>query len=310
MKGIPAIAILDDYQGVALSMADWTGVKEKAELTVFSDHVADETTLIRRLQPFQVLCVMRERTPLTRSILTQLPNLKLIISTGRRNASIDNKAAEELGITVQPTGYIVRAGELTWALLMGIARHLPQENAAFRAGNWQQTIGTDLAGKTIGIIGLGNIGAQIARYARAFEMNVLAWSQNLTAEKADEAGAKLVSKETLLQEADFVTLHLVLSQRTKGIIAEADLHLMKPMAYLINTSRGPLVDESSLLQALQQRKIAGAALDVFDQEPLPSDHPFRQLDNVLGTPHIGYVTIDTYRLFYNDTVKAILQWLA
>jgi phosphoglycerate dehydrogenase-like enzyme len=306
----PQIAILDDYQQVAFQFADWAPVREKAQVTVFSDHLSEEAGLIKRLQPFQVICVMRERTPLTRTILSQLPNLKLIVSTGQRNASIDVKAAVELGINVANTGYHeTGAPELTWGLLLAIARHIIPENTAVRADGWQQRVGADLAGKTIGIVGLGRIGTTIARYAKAFGMNVITWSQNLTAEKAAEAGARLVTKDELFQEADFVTVHLVLSHRSRGIIAEAELRQMKPSAYLINTSRGPLVDEAALIRVLQDRAIAGAALDVFETEPLPADHPFRRLDNVLITPHIGYVTADTYRIFFGDTVKALLEWL-
>jgi len=307
----PQIAILDDYQEVAFQFADWTPVQEKAKVTVFSDHLSGEPALVKRLQPFQVLCVMRERTPLTRTILSQLPNLKLIVSTGQRNASIDVKAAAELGINVANTGYHdTGAPELTWGLLLTIARHIVPENAAVRNGGWQQHVGTDLAGKTIGIVGLGRIGSTIARYATAFGMNVIAWSENLTAEKAAEAGARLVTKTELFRQADFVTVHLVLSQRSRGIIAEVEFRQMKQSAYFINTSRGPLVDEAALIQVLKDRTIAGAALDVFDIEPLPVDHPFRLLDNVLTTPHIGYVTTETYRIFYQDTVKALLEWLA
>jgi phosphoglycerate dehydrogenase-like enzyme len=306
----PQIAILDDYQRVAFQFADWTPVLAKAKVTVFSDHIADEAALVGRLQPFAVVCVMRERTPLTRPILSQLPNLKLIVSTGTRNASIDSAAAADLGITIAPTGYHeTGAPELTWALLLALARHIVPENAAVRTGGWQERVGSDLAGKTIGIVGLGRIGSTIARYARAFDMAAIAWSEHLTAEKAVEAGARLVSKEQLFREADFVTVHLVLSKRSRGIITGAELRQMKPSAYFINTSRGPLVDEAALVRVLQDRSIAGAAVDVFDTEPLPADHPFRKLDNVLATPHIGYVSSDTYRIFYQDTVKAILEWL-
>ena len=306
----PQIAIFDDYQQVAFQFADWTPVHAKAKVTVFSDHIDGEAALVERLRPFAVVCVMRERTPLTRPILSQLPNLKLIVSTGTRNASIDTAAAADLGITVAPTGYHeTGAPELTWALLLALARHIVPENAAVRAGGWQERVGADLAGKTIGIVGLGRIGSTIARYARAFGMSVIAWSENLTAEKAGEAGARLVSKEQLFREADFVTVHLVLSKRSRGTITGAELRQMKPSAYLINTSRGPLVDEAALIRVLEDRSIAGAAVDVFDTEPLPVSHPFRQLDNVLATPHVGYVTGDTYRIFYQDTVKAILEWL-
>lgn len=304
------IAILDDYQQVALEMADWSAVRAKAEIRVFGDHITDPTTLIERLRPFEVICVMRERTPLNREILSQLPHLRLIVSTGSRNASIDSKAAEELGIQIRNTGYHASgAPELTWGLLLALARHIPGENAALRNGGWQHTIGADLNGKTIGIVGLGKIGTTIARYARAFDMKVIAWSENLTAEKAQQASAQLVSKETLFRDADFVTIHLLLSHRSRGTVTATELGWMKPTAYFINTSRGPLVDEAALMAVLRDKKIAGAALDVFDQEPLPLDHPFRTLGNVLCTSHIGYVTADTYRIFFGDTVKAILDWL-
>jgi phosphoglycerate dehydrogenase-like enzyme len=304
------IAVLDDYQQVALSYADWSAVQERAQLSVFHDHIADEKALVNRLAPFQVICVMRERTPLTRDILSQLPNLELIVSTGQRNASIDMQAAAELGIMVTPTGYHSSgAPELTWALLLAIARNIVPENTALKTGGWQRSVGADLKDKTIGIVGLGNIGSKIASYAKVFGMNVVAWSENLTEEKAGKAGAQLVTKETLFRDSDFITVHLVLSARSRGIITAKELSLMKPGAYFINTSRGPLVDEQALVTILKERKIAGAAIDVFDEEPLPAEHPFRQLDNMLCTPHIGYVTQDTYRLFYQDTVKAIMAWL-
>jgi phosphoglycerate dehydrogenase-like enzyme len=310
IRDLTKIAILDDYQQVALSFVDWSPVQEKAALTVFSDTIADENALVQRLFPFQVVCVMRERTPFPRRLLEQLPNLKLIVSTGQRNASIDMTAAAELGIAIAPTGYYGGgAPELTWGLLLALARHIPAENLALRSGGWQHSIGTDLKGKTIGIVGLGHIGSQIASYARAFDMNIFAWSENLTIEKASTAGATLVSKDALFSHSDFISIHLLLSPRSKGIITAKELGLMKPTAFLINTSRGPLIDEPALISALQQKKIAGAALDVFDQEPLPLDHPFRKLENVLCTPHIGYVTADTYRIFYQDTVKAIMEWL-
>jgi phosphoglycerate dehydrogenase-like enzyme len=310
MEHKPKIAVLDDYQQVAFNMADWTAVKEKADITVFDDHIAIENKLIERLTPFDAICVMRERTPLTRSILSQLPNLKVIVSTGSRNASIDTKAVEDLGITLKHTGYIsTGAAELTWALLMAFARHIPQESNSFKAGGWQQTIGIDLAGKTIGIIGLGRLGEKMAQYAKAFDMNIIAWSQNLTAEKAEAAGAKLVTKEELFKQADIVTVHLILSDRSRGIIGQPEFDLMKPTAYFINTSRGPLVNEQALIETLQQKKIAGAAIDVFDTEPLPAEHPLRKLDNLLATSHIGYVTENTYRLFYGDTVNILNEWL-
>ncbi|MCX2453723.1 D-2-hydroxyacid dehydrogenase family protein [Pedobacter sp. PLR] len=310
MKTLAQIAILDDYQNVALTYGDWSEIEELAEITVFNDHLTETNEIIDRLKPYQIIAVMRERTPMTREILSQLPNLKLIISTGQRNASIDIKAAEELGITISPTRYESNgAPELTWALLLALAKHLVRESDNVRKGGWQTEIGVDLKGKTIGIIGLGNIGSAIARYARAFEMEVIAWSENLTEEKAHAQGAKLVSKEELFRTADFVTVHLILSSRSRNIITGKELDLMKPGAFFINTSRGPLVDEKALIAVLKKKKIAAAGLDVYDLEPLPAQHPFRTLPNVLATPHIGYVTADTYQIFYEDIKRNIEEWL-
>ncbi|HEY2649335.1 MAG TPA: D-2-hydroxyacid dehydrogenase family protein [Puia sp.] len=304
-------AVLDDYQRASSGFADWSTISNRVELTIFDQHVSDETRLIQRLLPFEILCVMRERTPLNRKILSQLANCKLIVSTGARNASIDLLAAEEFGITVKNTRYLASgAPELTWGLLLAIARNIPQESQNIRSGEWQTTIGTDLKGKTIGIIGLGRIGSRIARYAQAFEMRILAWSPNLTIEKATEAGAIAVTKDELFKESDFITIHMVLSDRSRELIKMHDLKLMKSSAYLINTSRGPLIREADLIEILREKKIKGAALDVYDTEPLSADHPFRKLDNVLATPHIGFVTEDTYRIFYQDTVRAIESWLA
>jgi phosphoglycerate dehydrogenase-like enzyme len=304
------IAILDDYQNVSLSMADWSEIQVNAEITVFNDHMDNESELVSRLLPFQVICVMRERTPLNRSLLTSLPNLELIASTGPGNASIDLKAATELGITVKNTEYVwTGAPEHTWALLMAAARHIPRENYNVHSGNWQTTIGSDISGMTLGIVGLGNVGQKVAIYARAFDMNIIAWSPNLTKEKADSAGVRAVDKETLFREADFVTIHMPLSDRSRKIIGPADLKLMKPSAFLINTSRGPLVDEDSLIKTLEENKIAGVALDVFDNEPLPLNHPFRKLENIIATPHIGFVTERTYRVFYSGVVSAIKDWI-
>jgi phosphoglycerate dehydrogenase-like enzyme len=304
------VAILDDYQAVALKSADWSPLEGKANLTVFHDHLSDSAALVERLKPFDVLCVMRERTPLSRAIIEQLPNLKLIASTAFRNASIDLAAANERGITVCHTGYTSHGAiELTWALILAILRNIPAEFASVQQGRWQISVGGDLDGKTIGLVGLGNIGAKIAKIAHAFGMNILAWSQNLTRESAEATGALLVSKEELFRRADIVTIHLVLSQRTKGIIGATELALMKPTAYLVNTSRGPLVDETALINALKTQAIAGAALDVFDIEPLPASHPFRSLDRLVVTPHIGFVTNETYKIFYRDTVENIAAWL-
>ncbi|MBC8985329.1 D-2-hydroxyacid dehydrogenase family protein [Pedobacter sp. N36a] len=310
MNTRPQIAILDDYQNVALTYGDWSDVNKLAEITVFNDHLSVKEEIIKRLKPFQVIAVMRERTPLTREILSQLPNLKLIISTGERNASIDIKAAEEFGITISPTRYLSNgAPELTWALLLALAKHLVTETNQVRKNGWQTEVGIDLKGKTIGIVGLGRIGSTIARYAKAFEMEVIAWSENLTEEKAAAQGARLVSKEELFKNADFVSVHLILSSRSRGIIAEKELNLMKPSAFLINTARGPLVDEPALIRVLTQKKIAAAALDVYEIEPLPLQHPFRTLTNVLATPHIGYVTENTYQTFYEDIKNEIAAWL-
>ena len=304
------IAILDDYQNVALKLADWSRLQDRSQVTVFNDHVSDPTALVERLKPFEVISVMRERTPLPRSVIEQLPNLKLIASNARRNASIDVAAAKEYGITVCGTGYSSTAAvELTWALIHALVRNLPGEYASVRSGGWQLSVGDDLHGKTLGTVGLGNIGSRVAKVAHAFGMSVIAWSQNLTREKAEEHGARLVAKEALFREADIVTVHLVLSKRTAGIIGAIELELMKPTAYLINTSRGPLITESALVAALKNHQIAAAALDVYDIEPLPLDHPFRSIENVITTPHIGYVTRGTYETFYGHTVENILAWL-
>jgi phosphoglycerate dehydrogenase-like enzyme len=305
------IAVLDDYQGVALTLADWSQVTAQARVTAFNDHLDDPDAVVERLAPFDVVCVMRERTPLRRDVIERLPKLKLIASTAIRNASIDADAAAERGIAIVHTSYSSSPTvELTWALILAGARHIVAENASLRAGGWQRSIGDDLAGKTLGIVGLGNIGAQVAKVGLAFGMQVMAWSQNLTREAAAAAGARLVSKEELLREADVVSIHLVLSGRTRGLIGAAELQLMKPTARLVNTSRGPIIVEGALIEALKNGRIAGAAIDVFDVEPLPPEHPYRRLDRVLATPHIGYVSRGLYERFYGDTVANIVAWLA
>jgi phosphoglycerate dehydrogenase-like enzyme len=304
------VAVLDDYQNVALQLADWSGVRRHAEITVFNDHVADPSAVVERLRPFDAVCVMRERTPLTREILQQLPNLKLIASTGPRNASIETQTAADLGIAVTATGYdSTPTVEFTWSLILASMRGIDREAFSLRAGGWQTGLGSNLRGKNLGIVGLGNIGREVARIGLAFGMKVIAWSQNLTEEKASAAGATLVGKQTLFREADVVTVHLVLSSRTRGVVGAPELALMKPTARLINSSRGPIVDQAALIKALQARTIAGAAVDVFDTEPLPADHPFRTLDNLLATPHIGYVTEELYRTFYGDAAASIAAWL-
>jgi phosphoglycerate dehydrogenase-like enzyme len=304
------IAVLDDYHNVALQMADWSPLHGRATITVFNDHIAEPEPLVERLQPFDVICVMRERTPLPRAIIERLPRLKLIASTGARNASIDAAAAAEQGIEVRHTGYRSEPTiEFTWALILASVRHIPSENASLRAGGWQRSIGEDLSGQTLGVLGLGNIGAEVARIGLAFGMKIVAWSQNLTSAAAEAAGARLVSKDDLFREADIVTIHLVLSKRTRGLVGAHELGLMKPSARLINSSRGQIVVEDALIEALAARRIAGAAIDVFDLEPLPPGHPYRVLDNVLATPHIGYVARGLYTTFYRDTVANILAWL-
>ena len=305
------IAILDDYQNVALEMADWSPLAGRTEITVFNDHLSNADEVVERLLPFDVICVMRERTSLPRSVIERLPRLKLIASTGPRNAAVDVQAAVERGIVIAHTGYEPRSTiEMTWALILASVRQIALENAHLRAGGWQLTMGDTLHGKTLGVLGLGDIGSEVARIGLAFGMEVIAWSQNLTKEKAQSCGARLVSKENFFQTADILTIHLVLSPRTKGLVGAAELQSMKPSARLINTSRGPIVNEPALIEVLRERRIAGAALDVFDIEPLPADHPFRSLDNVLATPHIGYVARELYRTFYGDTVKNITRWLA
>ena len=304
------IAVLDDYQGVALTLADWSKVTARARVSVFNDHLDDPEALVERLTPFDVVCVMRERTPLRRHVIERLPKLKLIASTAMRNASVDADAAAERGIAIVHTSYSSSPTvELTWALILAGARHIVSENASLRAGGWQRSVGDDLAGKTLGIVGLGNIGAQVAKVGLAFGMQVIAWSQNLTREAATAAGTRLASKEELLREADVVSIHLVLSGRTRGLIGAAELQLMKPTARLVNTSRGPIIVESALIDTLAIGRIAGAAIDVFDVEPLPLEHPYRRLDRVLATPHIGYVSRGLYERFYRDTVANIVAWL-
>jgi phosphoglycerate dehydrogenase-like enzyme len=304
------VAILDDYQNVALRLTDWSAVRRHAEITVFNDHVADPSAVVERLRPFDVVSVMRERMPLTREILQQLPNLRLIASTGQRNASIDTQTAADRGIAVTATGYdSTPTIEFTWSLILASMRGIDREAASLRAGGWQTGLGSNLRGKSLGVAGLGNIGREVARIGVAFGMKVIAWSQNLTEEKASAAGATLVDKQTLFREADVVSIHLVLSSRTRGLVGAPEFALMKPTSRFVNTSRAPIVDEAALIEALRAHRIAGAAIDVFDEEPLPPDHPFRKLENVLATPHIGYVTEDLYRTFYGDAAANIARWL-
>jgi phosphoglycerate dehydrogenase-like enzyme len=304
------IALLDDYQHVARASADWETLPTGCNLQVFHDRLANEDEAARKLADFDVVMALRERTAFPASLLERLPRLKLIASAGPRNAAIDMAAATRLGIVVCSTAGGPRSTtELTWALILAVARRLPQEHNALRQGGWQGSVGTELSGKILGTIGLGVIGAQVAGVALAFGMRVLAWSQNLTAERAAACGAELVDKDELLRRADVVTIHTRLSERTRGLLGEAELGLMKPTAFLINASRGPIVDEAALIDALRRRRIAGAGLDVFDREPVDAGHPLLALDNVVVTPHLGYVTHEVYRGFYGETLDNILSYL-
>ncbi len=303
------VAVLDDYQNVALTMTDWSAVSGRADITVFNDHVSDPDELVARLAPFDVVFVMRERTPLPRSIIERLPNLKMIASTGPFNASIDMAAAEDHGIHVGTTGGTVASTvELTWALILAGARDLVTEARSVRDGGWQTGVGRELSGRVLGILGLGRIGARVARIGEAFGMDVIAWSQNLTPEAAAEAGATYVGKDELFSRSDVLTIHMKLSERSTGLVGAAELAQMKSTVLLVNTSRGPIVDEAALIDALRSSTLK-AALDVFDTEPLPHGHPLRTLDNVIATPHIGYVADRPYRIFFRDAVAAIAEWL-
>jgi phosphoglycerate dehydrogenase-like enzyme len=305
------VAILDDYQGVAQGFADWDSLGSSVAVTVFRDTLADEDALAARLAPFDIIVAMRERTRFTRQLLERLPKLRLLSTTGMRNAAIDIAAARERGVVVSGTeGVAHPTAELAWALVLALARNLVSEERSMRAGGWQTTVGTGLRGKTLGVVGLGRLGAQVARFGLAFGMKVLAWSQNLDEKRCAEVGAEYASKERLFAEADFVTIHLVLSQRTRGLVGGGDLARMKKSAYLVNTSRGPIVEETALVAALEEGRIAGAALDVYDEEPLPADHPLRRTPNLVLTPHLGYVTDDTYRVFYGQSLDNVAAFLA
>ncbi|MDR7160799.1 D-2-hydroxyacid dehydrogenase family protein [Arthrobacter sp. BE255] len=306
------LAILDDYQGVAHGFADWAALEDDGvSVTVFREPFTGEDALVAALAGVGIVIAMRERTPFPRSVLERLPALKLLVTTGMANASIDVGATAELGITVCGTaGSPAAAPEMTWALLLAAARHIPAEENSLRAGTWQTTVGFELAGKTLGIVGLGKIGRRIATYGQAFGMEVLAWSQNLTAEAAAEAGVRLVSKEDLFRNSDVATLHLRLSPRSEGIVGEPELRLLGPEGILVNTARGPLVDQDALVRALAEGWIRGAALDVFDEEPLPAGHPLLASPNTVLSPHLGYVTQESYREFYGGAFEDVTAWLA
>ncbi|KRE59975.1 hydroxyacid dehydrogenase [Paenibacillus sp. Soil750] len=305
-------AILDDYQQVALSSADWSQILDKVEVKRIDRHIDQIEELVEQIADCEIIVIMRERTPFRAELLARLPKLKLLITTGMRNASVDMTAAASQGIIVCGTGGAGNAtAELTWALLLGLARNIVTEHNAVRNGQWQSTVGADLYGKTLGVIGLGNLGTKIAKFGQAFGMDVIAWSQNLTKERAEEVGVRLAaSKEELLVNSDFVSIHLVLSDRTRGLIRAEDLKRMRSSAYLINTSRAPIVDQAALAEALQDGWIAGAAVDVFEVEPLPKDDIYRSLPNLLTTPHIGYVAKANYEAFYKQVVEDIEAYLS
>lgn len=307
------VAILDDYQRVALSYADWSVLGPDCEIEVFDRNLATVDEAAAALAPFDVVCLMRERMPLPRELIERLPKLRLAIVTGARTRSIDMEAAVGRGVTVchtHPGESHYATPELAWGLILSCARSIPDEHRRVREGGWQETIGVTLGAKTLGILGLGKLGRRMVPVAKAFGMDVIAWSQNLTAEAAAAAGARLVSKDELLRTADAITIHLILSERTRGLIGAEDFALMKPSAILVNTSRGPIVDEAALVEALQAGRIRAAGLDVFDREPLPLDHPLRRVPNAVVTPHLGYVTEGAYRAFFEDMVGGILAWRA
>ena len=304
-------AILDDYQNVALSLADWSTIAGDVEIVVFNRPFASEDEAIAALQGFAIIVGMRERTPFPRRVIEALPDLKLLITTGARNNSFDLKAAAERGVTVCGTSTVgAPTAGIVFGLILELTRHIGFENARLKAGEtWQVTIGQDLEGLTLGIVGLGKLGRHVAAIAQAFGMSVIAWSRNLTPEAAAAAGAEAVSKEELFRRSDIVTIHYVLSERSRGLITGADLNLMKPTALLINTARAPIVDQAALLKVLEDKRIAGAGLDVFETEPLPRNHPYRKLDNVVLTPHLGYVSEQNYRVYFRDAVDDIRAFL-
>ncbi len=304
-------AILDDYQNVVLKVADWSKVKADVDIKVFNEHLGGPDKVIAALQGFAIVVAMRERTGFPRQVIEALPDLKLLITTGMRNASIDTEAAKARGVTVCGTpNFGNPTSGIAIGLMLELTRHIGYENARLHAGGkWQTTIGPDLEGMTLGVLGLGRLGSHTANIAKAFGMKVIAWSQNLTAEKCQAAGVGYVSKEDLFRQSDFITIHIVLSARSRGLVGATELGLMKPTAFIINTSRGPIIDEAALVAALRGKKIGGAGLDVFDVEPLPLDHPLRKMDNVVITPHLGYVSEQNYRAYFAGAVEDIRGFL-
>ncbi|WP_329395425.1 D-2-hydroxyacid dehydrogenase family protein [Streptomyces lydicus] len=309
----PRCAVLDDYQGVALSTADWSPLADAVDVRTLRQPFRSEDEVVAAIGDCEIVVAMRERTPFPASLLARLPRLRLLITSGMRNAAIDLDAAARLGVTVCGTASNTEPPvELTWALILGLARNVVTENTALRAGGpWQSTLGADLHGRTLGLLGLGRIGTRVAQVGLAFGMDVVAWSRNLTPERAAEAGVRATAtKEELLESSDFVSVHLVLGERTRGLLGADELRRMRPTSYLINTSRAAIVDQPALLQALRENWIAGAGLDVFEQEPLPADHPLRTLPNVLALPHLGYVTRRNYEGYFQQAVEDITAFLA
>jgi phosphoglycerate dehydrogenase-like enzyme len=304
-------AILDDYMNLALTIADWSKIGDRVDLTAFNEPFGSAEAAASALKDFEVICAMRERTPFPRPLLAALPKLKLLVTSGMRNAAIDMEAAKERGIVVCGTQFgRDPTAPLTMGLILELTRNIGRENARMHAGEpLQKYVGIEIEGRTLGVIGLGKLGGKVSGLAKAFGMNVIAWSPNLTPERCQEVGVGYASKEELFATADIITVHVVLSQRSRGLVGREDLARMKPTSYLVNTARGPIVDEAALLETLQARKIAGAAIDVFSVEPLPVDHPFRKLDNIVLTPHLGYVTEESFRNHYRQMVEGIDAWL-
>jgi phosphoglycerate dehydrogenase-like enzyme len=303
-------AILDDYLNLSLSIADWSAVKDRIDITVFNQPFASPQAAIDALKDFEIICAMRERTPFPRPMFAALPNLKLLITSGMRNNAIDMEAAKEKQVVLCGTHWPRDpTAPLTMGMILELTRNIGRENARMHAGEYlQKHVGMEIEGKTLGVVGLGKLGAKVSGLAKAFGMNVIAWSPNLTKERCQEVGVGYASKEELFATADIITIHVVLSDRSRGLVGAADLARMKPTSYLVNSARGPIVDENALLETLKARKIAGAAVDVFSVEPLPVDHPFRKLDNLVLTPHLGYVTQETFRAHYSQMVEGIDAW--
>jgi len=304
------VAILDDYQNIAFQAADWSSLPSDVELTVFNEHIKGEQAVVDALADFDVVVAMRERTPFPATLIEKLPKLKLLVTTGMRNFAIDMEAARKRGLPVCGTALLpYPAFEHAWALILALFKQIPREDRAMHEGGWQSGLAEGLRGKTLGIVGLGKLGSQVARVGVAFDMKVIAWSQNLSDKRTKECGAVKVDKDKLFAESDVVTIHLVLSDRTRGLVGRRELGLMKPSAYLVNTSRGPIVEEAALIEVLEKRAIAAAGIDVYDVEPLPRDHPLRKLDNAILTGHTAYVIRETYELAYGEAVENIRAWL-